>query len=425
MNYPVYIIAMLACVIGSAYFSATETAFSSLNKTRIKTLAEDGHKRAKLVLKLSNDYDRLISTILIGNNIVNILAASLGTLMFVKLLGEDIGATVSTVVVTVVVLIFGEISPKSIAKDFPEKFAMFSAPIIQFLIWILTPLNFLFWLWKKFLSLFLKKKDDEKLSQAELLMFVEEVQEGGSIDTNEGHLLRNAIEFGDLKAEDILTHRVDLEALPVDATPEEVAEQFENSKFSRLPVYKEDIDHIVGILHLKDFYGINGITTQPISEIMTPPLFIHRTEKISDLLKQLQATKSHMAVVVDEYGGTLGIVTMEDILEELVGDIWDEHDDVLEDVRNIGYDTYRVNCSMSMDDFCQQFDIDARSESSTVNGWISEQLDKIPEKGDKFSYKNLDITVTDIDSHRPLFVSVHVNPVEEDENASDKDKKEE
>lgn len=425
MNYPVYIIAMLACVIGSAYFSATETAFSSLNKTRIKTLAEDGHKRAKLVLKLSNDYDRLISTILIGNNIVNILAASLGTLMFVKLLGEDIGATVSTMVVTVVVLIFGEISPKSIAKDFPEKFAMFSAPIIQFLIWILTPLNFLFWLWKKFLSLFLKKKDDEKLSQAELLMFVEEVQEGGSIDTNEGHLLRNAIEFGDLKAEDILTHRVDLEALPVDATPEEVAEQFENSKFSRLPVYKEDIDHIVGILHLKDFYGINGITTQPISEIMTPPLFIHRTEKISDLLKQLQATKSHMAVVVDEYGGTLGIVTMEDILEELVGDIWDEHDDVLEDVRNIGYDTYRVNCSMSMDDFCQQFDIDARSESSTVNGWISEQLDKIPEKGDKFSYKNLDITVTDIDSHRPLFVSVHVNPVEEDENASDKDKKEE
>lgn len=425
MNYPVYIIAMLACVIGSAYFSATETAFSSLNKTRIKTLAEDGHKRAKLVLKLSNDYDRLISTILIGNNIVNILAASLGTLMFVKLLGEDIGATVSTVVVTVVVLIFGEISPKSIAKDFPEKFAMFSAPIIQFLIWILTPLNFLFWLWKKFLSLFLKKKDDEKLSQAELLMFVEEVQEGGSIDTNEGHLLRNAIEFGDLKAEDILTHRVDLEALPVDATPEEVAEQFENSKFSRLPVYKEDIDHIVGILHLKDFYGINGITTQPISEIMTPPLFIHRTEKISDLLKQLQATKSHMAVVVDEYGGTLGIVTMEDILEELVGDIWDEHDDVLEDVRNIGYDTYRVNCSMSMDDFCQQFDIDAQSESSTVNGWISEQLDKIPEKGDKFSYKNLDITVTDIDSHRPLFVLVHVNPVEEDENASDKDKKEE
>ena len=425
MNYPVYIIAMLACVICSAYFSATETAFSSLNKTRIKTLAEDGHKRAKLVLKLSNDYDRLISTILIGNNIVNILAASLGTLMFVKLLGEDIGATVSTVVVTVVVLIFGEISPKSIAKDFPEKFAMFSAPIIQFLIWILTPLNFLFWLWKKFLSLFLKKKDDEKLSQAELLMFVEEVQEGGSIDTNEGHLLRNAIEFGDLKAEDILTHRVDLEALPVDATPEEVAEQFENSKFSRLPVYKEDIDHIVGILHLKDFYGINGITTQPISEIMTPPLFIHRTEKISDLLKQLQTTKSHMAVVVDEYGGTLGIVTMEDILEELVGDIWDEHDDVLEDVRNIGYDTYRVNCSMSMDDFCQQFDIDAQSESSTVNGWISEQLDKIPEKGDKFSYKNLDITVTDIDSHRPLFVSVHVNPVEEDENDSEKDKKEE
>lgn len=388
MNYPVYIIAMLACVIGSAYFSATETAFSSLNKTRIKTLAEDGHKRAKLVLKLSNDYDRLISTILIGNNIVNILAASLGTLMFVKLLGEDIGATVSTVVVTVVVLIFGEISPKSIAKDFPEKFAMFSAPIIQFLIWILTPLNFLFWLWKKFCRCF-SKEGRRKLSQAELLMFVEEVQEGGSIDTNEGHLLRNAIEFGDLKAEDILTHRVDLEALPVDATPEEVAEQFENSKFSRLPVYKEDIDHIVGILHLKDFYGINGITTQPISEIMTPPLFIHRTEKISDLLKQLQTTKSHMAVVVDEYGGTLGIVTMEDILEELVGDIWDEHDDVLEDVRNIGYDTYRVNCSMSMDDFASSLTSTPNRKAVPSTDGFPNNLTKFLKRGTNFPTKTL------------------------------------
>ena len=324
MNYPVYIIAMLACVIGSAYFSATETAFSSLNKTRIKTLAEDGHKRAKLVLKLSNDYDRLISTILIGNNIVNILAASLGTLMFVKLLGEDIGATVSTVVVTVVVLIFGEISPKSIAKDFPEKFAMFSAPIIQFLIWILTPLNFLFWLWKKFLSLFLKKKDDEKLSQAELLMFVEEVQEGGSIDTNEGHLLRNAIEFGDLKAEDILTHRVDLEALPVDATPEEVAEQFENSKFSRLPVYKEDIDHIVGILHLKDFYGINGITTQPISEIMTPRTVVMALDKDMTVEKVFKENPnlnfSRIPVYSDTIDNIVGIVRRRDIITAVAGD---------------------------------------------------------------------------------------------------------
>lgn len=421
MNYVYYIIAMVACLIGSAYFSATETAFSSLNRTRIKTLAEEGNRRAKLVLKLSNDYDRLISTILIGNNIVNIAIASLGTVMFVHIYG-DIGATISTVVITIVVLIFGEISPKSIAKDFSEKFAMFSAPLIQFLIWILTPLNFLFRLWKKFLSLFLRRKDSDKLSQAELLMFVEEVQEDGSIDTNEGHLLRNAIEFGDLKAEDILIHRVDLEALPLNATKQETAEKFESSKFSRLLVYEDDIDNIVGILHLKDFFCAEGIADKPLSKLMTPPLFIHRTEKISDLLKTLQSSKSHMAVVVDEYGGTLGIVTMEDILEELVGDIWDEHDDVMEDVKKTAENTYRVNCGMNIDDFCQQFGINVETESSTLNGWISEQLDKIPEKGDHFIFENLDITVTDTDSHRPLFATVHVTPVEEEKD-EEKNKK--
>ena len=197
-----YILGMLVCVLFSAFFSATETAFSTFNRTRLKTMAEDGNKRAKLVVKLSGDYDRLISTILIGNNIVNIAVASLGTVLFVSFYG-DIGATISTIVITVVVLIFGEISPKSIAKDFPEKFSMFAAPLIQLLIWILLPLNFLFSMWKKFLSIFFKPKNDDKMSQAELLMLVEEVQEGGSIDTNEGNLLRNAIEFTDLKAEEL------------------------------------------------------------------------------------------------------------------------------------------------------------------------------------------------------------------------------
>ena len=253
-----YILGMLVCVLLSAFFSATETAFSTFNRTRLKTMAEDGNKRAKLAVKLASDYDRLISTILIGNNIVNIAVASLGTVLFVSFYG-DIGATISTIVITAVVLIFGEISPKSIAKDFPEKFSMFAAPLIQLLIWILLPLNFLFSMWKKFLSIFFKPKNDDKMSQAELLMLVEEVQEGGSIDTNEGNLLRNAIEFTDLKAEEILTHRVDLEALPITATKKEVASLFATSKFSRLLVYKEDIDDIVGVLHLKDFYTVDGI----------------------------------------------------------------------------------------------------------------------------------------------------------------------
>lgn len=422
-QYISYIIAMVACVICSAFFSATETAFSSYNRTRIRTLAEKGSKRASLVLKLSENYDKLLSTILIGNNIVNIAAASLGTVMFVKIYG-DIGATISTVVITVVVLIFGEISPKSIAKDFPEKFAMFSAPIIRFLIWILLPVNFLFTMWKKFLSLFFKDKGDDKMSQEELLMLVDEVQEEGSIDDSEGNLLRNAIEFSDLRAEEILTHRVDIESLSVDSSKEEIADMFATSKFSRLLVYKDDIDNIVGVLHIKDFYTKDGITDKSVEEIMTTPIFIHKTEKASSLLKRLQTEKSHIAVVLDEFGGTLGIVTMEDILEELVGEIWDEHDDVLEDFKQVGEGEYLVNCDMSMDDFCNFFDVKTDSDSSTLNGWIAEKLDKVPEKDDNFLFENLDITVTETDAHRVMSALVKVTaPTDREEEQKSDDKR--
>lgn len=422
-QYISYIIAMVACVICSAFFSATETAFSSYNRTRIRTLAEKGSKRASLVLKLSENYDKLLSTILIGNNIVNIAAASLGTVMFVKIYG-DIGATISTVVITVVVLIFGEISPKSIAKDFPEKFAMFSAPIIRFLIWILLPVNFLFTMWKKFLSLFFKDKGDDKMSQEELLMLVDEVQEEGSIDDSEGNLLRNAIEFSDLRAEEILTHRVDIESLSVDSSKEEIADMFATSKFSRLLVYKDDIDNIVGVLHIKDFYTKDGITDKSVEEIMTTPIFIHKTEKASSLLKRLQTEKSHIAVVLDEFGGTLGIVTMEDILEELVGEIWDEHDDVLEDFKQVGEGEYLVNCDMSMDDFCNFFDVKTDSDSSTLNGWIAEKLDKVPEKDDNFLFENLDITVTETDAHRVMSALVKVTaPTDKEEEQKSDDKR--
>ncbi len=420
MQYIGIIIGMVACIIFSAYFSATETAFSSLSRTRIKTLAEKGNKRAKLVLKLSQNYDRLLSTLLIGNNLVNIGVASLGTVLFVSVLG-DIGATVSTVVITIVVLIFGEVSPKSIAKDFPESFAMFSAPLLQLLIWVFAPLNLLFSLLKKFISLFFKKKASNKMSQAELLMFVEEVEEGGSIDTSEGDLLRNAIEFSEVKAEQILTHRVDLESLSLDMPKKDIAEKFEKTKFTRLLVYNEDIDNIIGVLHMKDFFTAKGITDKSIKDIITPPIFTHSSEKISELLKRLQTNKSHVAVVLDEYGGTLGIVTMEDILEELVGEIWDEHDDVQEDVKQIDETNYTVNCGMNFNDFSDKFDIDVQSESSTVNGWISEQLDKVPVKDDTFNFKNLTVTVTEADNHKALFAHVLVNPItEEEEDKKDK-----
>ena len=420
-----HIIIMVLCLIFSAYFSATETAFSTMSKTRIKTLAEKGNKRASLTVKLSEKYDKLLSTILIGNNIVNILLASLGTLLFVFLLKDDeTGSTVSTIVITAVVLLIGEITPKTAAKNRPEKFAMFSAPLIQFIIWILTPISFIFNLWQKLVNKIFHKEDDATTSQEELLMIVDEVEQEGSIDNAEGDLLRNAIEFTERKAEDILTHRVDLEGVPTDATKEEVATLFSETRFSRLPVYEDSIDKIVGIIHQKDFYTKDGITDRPLEEIITPPVFIHKTEKISELLKVLQTNKSHIAVVLDEYGGTLGIVTMEDILEELVGEIWDEHDEVVESVVQLDETTYRVDCDMSLNDFCDEFGVDIESESSSsVSGWLMEELDKLPVMGDSFSYDHLDIKVTETDAHRATYIRVTVNEVADDQDEDDSKKK--
>lgn len=399
------ILAMAVCLLMSAYFSATETAFSSLNRTRIKVLADNGNRKASLVLSLSNNYDRLISTILIGNNIVNIAVASIGTLLFVEIYG-DIGATVSSVVVTVAVLIFGEITPKSIAKDSPEKFAMFCAGFIRFWLFVLTPLNFIFSKWKKLVSRFFKTDESSKMSHEELLVLVEDVENDGGIDRSEGELLKNAIEFGDLSAEEILTHRMDIEAVGVDESKENIAEKFTKTRFSRLLVYEDYIDRIVGVLHQKDFYVDGRVSDKPVVEIMTKPVFVYQHTKVREVLKRLQVNKSHIAVVVDEFGGTMGMVSMEDILEELVGEIWDEHDEVEKSFEMLGNDSYRVDCSVSLGDFCDFFGVDIESDSVSVGGWILERLNGIPSEGDGFDFDGLRITIANLDANRVSFVTV-------------------
>ena len=401
---------MFFCLIMSAYFSATETAMSTFNKTRMKTLAEKGNKRAALALRLSENYDTLLSTILIGNNLVNILLTAVCTVFFIDVAkSNDLGTTLSTVVSTIAVLIFGEITPKGIAKDRPEKFAMFSAPFINGLIFILTPLNFLFSLWRKLILKIFKKEEDSKMSQEELLMLVEEIQQDGSIDEEESTLLQNAIEFTERKAEDILTHRVDIEAVSRDATKEKISSVFQESRFSRLVVYDESIDNITGVIHQKDFYTASGIYDGDINDIITPPVFTQKSEKINDLLRLLQKNKSHIAVVLDEYGGTFGIVTMEDILEELVGDIWDEHDEVEKELERLEDNNYRIDCTMNLDDFCENFEISVESENISVGGWVMEELGKIPEVGDTFTFEDLDITVTETEFQRVLFINVTCN----------------
>ncbi len=431
MSPQVQIIIMAVCLLMSAYFSATETAFSTLSKTKLKTLVEKGNKRASLALKLSENYDRLISTILIGNNLVNILLSSIATVFVISLclnakepsFADTYGTLISTAATTVIVLMFGEITPKSIAKNRPEGFAMFAAPLMQFFIWILIPVSFIFSLWTKLVAKIFRVKADNKMSQEELLMLVEEVQEEGSIDDEEGDLLRNAINFTEQKAEDILTHRVDLEGFEIETPMEEVGQLFEESRFSRLLVYEESIDKIVGVVHSKDVFTSKGLTDKSLEELITPPLFIHKGERIDDLLRDLQTNKSHLAVVLDEYGGTLGIVTMEDILEELVGDIWDEHDEVIEDYKEIAENTFRIDCGGSLEDFCEFFDLDIESDNITINGWIMEAMDKIPACGDRFSFENLDITVTETDYHRVSTIQVVRHEIEdEDDKKSKKDK---
>lgn len=399
----------------SAYFSASETAFSSASKTKLKALAEEGRNGASLACKLSNQYDQLISTILIGNNIVNIAAAAIATMIFVQRFGEELGATLSTVFMTVVILIFGEISPKSIAKDCAETFSILSAPVLQFLTWILAPVNFLFSCWKKCLSKILHLDNGTKMSQTELLLLVDEVQQGGSINKNEGELLRNAIEFSELEAKDILTPRVKLDALPVTATKEEFAQLFYETKYSRLLVYEENIDHIVGVIHQKNFYNKTGITEKSIKEIITPVLFVLAGEKISALMRKLQQKQVQVAVVLDEFGGTYGIVTMEDVLEELVGDIWDEHDDVEEMFEKVGENIYKVDASVHLSEFGEFFNIKIPSEMVLLNGWIQEMFNKIPDKGESFAYENLSLKVLSTSKRKVLSVEVTVKDPEEKE----------
>lgn len=407
-------IIFIAILIGmSAYFSASETAFFSMNKIRLKSMASNGNKRAELVLKLAEDYDKLLSTLLIGNNIVNIGSSAIATALFVKWLSSS-GVSVSTAVMTVVVLIFGEITPKSIAKNSPESFALFSAPILRVINIILTPLNFVFTAWQRLVNKIIKPQQDRGVTEEELLTMVEEAQNDGEIDSHESELIRNAIEFNDIEVVDIHTNRVDVIAVDVDSDNDEVERLFHESCYSRLPVYRDSIDNIIGILNQRDFN--NAVKEgKSIASVMSEPVFVIPSMKISQLLTILQKQKSHMAVIIDEYGGTVGIVTLEDILEELVGEIWDEHDEVIENIVKIDDNTYRVLCGADLDDVLEVFGIDNDIDIPTVGGWVIENFERIPNVGESFDYENLHVTVTKRDTRHVLEVTIEEKAKQEEE----------
>ena len=405
-------IVFVVCVVLSAYFSASETAFSTANRIRLKSMAQDGDKKAAKTLKIIDDYDNMISAILIGNNIVNIASASVATVMFVEVFG-DLGATLSTAFTTLVVLIFGEITPKSIAKATPEKFSMATASIMSFIMIIFKPLVVIFAVWKNAVKNIFKLEVDTSITEGEFLTMVEEAENEGGIDKEDSELIRSVIEFNDVDADEILTPRVDVVGVSVNDTNEEIADTFVQNEYSRLPVYEEDIDDIIGFIHQRDFYTYVLTGEKTLAEIINPVMYVSPNMKISKILTALQQKHEHMAVVTDEFGGTDGILTMEDILEELVGEIYDEHDEEIEEFEKIGENEYRILCTSDIEDMFEFFDISCETESNTVSGWILEQLEKIPEEGDSFDYANLHVFVTKTDSRRVLEIVVKVDPNEE------------
>ncbi len=409
------IIAIVCCVVLSAFFSASETAFTTLNRVRMKTEMQNGNRRAKLVLSLADDYDKLLSTILIGNNIVNIVSTGLATIVFTHYL-QKAGVTVSTVVMTILVLVIGEISPKSIAKENSEAFAIFAAPILKFFIIILTPLNFIFSLWKKLLSKVFKQRTSSKFTQEELKIIVDEAQNDGGIDEPNGELIISAIEFNDMDANDILTPRVDIVAVEQGAPMEEISQEFLTHSFSRLPVYKDTIDNIIGMVHEKDFYRAVHQGKQSVDGIIKKVMYITGSMKISDLLRLLQQTSTHVAVVVDEFGGTEGIVTMEDILEQLVGDIWDENDTVIQYFQKVDDKKYLIAGRSNLEEMFEEFGLNKEHieyDSVTVSGWVMEQLGKIPAPGDKFDFEGAVFTVTQTDKRHVLQVEMKLPEIKE------------
>ena len=404
------IVGLVFCVIMSGYFSATETAFTSLNRVRLKSWADGGDQRAARTRALAEDYDKLLSTLLIGNNIVNNVATTIGAVLFIHLIDEVTGPTVSAIVLTVVILIFGEVSPKSLAKESPERFAMFATPLLGVLRTVLTPLNFLFTQWKRLLSKVFRKSADGGITEEELVTLVDQAESEGGLDQHESKLIRAAIEFHDLEVEEILTPRVDIVAVEDTDSMEEIAKIFAENGYSRLPVYHEDIDNIIGVIHEKDFHAARYRGLTSVKEMLGPMLYTTGNTKISELLRILQKNKAHMAVVVDEYGGTEGIATLEDIVEELVGEIWDEHDEVIETFRKQPDGSYLIACSANLDDLYDLFQVKGACDAATVSGWVMEQVGRVPEEGDHFQAEGLDVTVTRVEHRRVL--EIRVKPLE-------------
>ena len=404
------IIIMLILVAMSGFFSATETAFTSFNKTKMKSLASEGSKRAALALKLVEQYDKLLSTILVGNNIVNISLSSIATVFFIKLLANttasNYASTISTAMITIVVLIFGEISPKSLAKDHAEGFACAVARILNFLTFILTPINFIFSLWKKLLIKVFKSKNVDTVTEGEVLTLVDEAHEDGSIDEYGKELIENIFEFDDISAGEIATHRTELTTLSCDSTIEEWDNIINDSRFSRYPVYEDNIDNIIGILDARAYLRLDLKTKESALEsVVKPAYFVPETVKADVLFKNMKKNKEFLAVVLDEYGGVRGVVTLTDLVECLVGEFTEtnEEEEEIEEIVALSDVSWQITGSAVISDVEDATGLDLDDgDSETINGFILGVYGSIPEDGASFDVETetLDIHVEEIKDHK-------------------------
>ena len=412
------IIVIIVLVICSAFFSATETAFTSANRIRLKNMANDGNRRAETALALIERYDELLSTILVGNNIANTANTAVATGVFVALYGHY-GTVLSTVVMTLVVLVFGEVTPKTLAKEYPESVAMSTASLIHGLMILFTPVNWVFSSWKKLL-LHAAKGSEHNITEDELITIVEEAETEGSIPSDHSELIQNAIEFDGIEAWDVLTPRVEIEAVDIEMSKQEIADLFLKTGFSRLPVYEDDLDRILGVLNQKDFHNYIYHSAGTVAEYIKPVVFCAGSMKAFALLQMMQHRKCQIAIVIDEYGGTTGLVAMEDIIEELGGEIYDEHENVgTREITPLQDGSYRVLGLANLSKLFDYFDEDEKVDAVTVNGWVVRELDHLPKVGDTFTYetrgKLFRGRVMKADDRTALEINLRVEDKEEDE----------
>lgn len=413
-----YIITIVILLAFSAFFSASETAFSTVNKIRLKNYAATGDKKAERALKIANKFDTTLTAILVGNNIVNIVSASLCTMAFTKLMGEEY-IPLGTAVMTVAVLIFGEILPKTLAKENAEKISLAFAGFLNFIMLILTPATWVFSHLQRLANrMFSSDKSEPSVTEDELKYIIEEIEDEGVLEEQESDLVRSALEFDEIVISEILIPRVNVTAVEISQPIESIRDLFLNDGYSRLPVYEKTIDNIVGVIRQKDFFGLMVEGGADIRGIITEPLYISEFKLISEVLHEMQRTKNHMAIVMDQYGGTLGIVTLEDIIEELVGEIYDETDEVVTSLSKIGDDEYEISAELSISDMLEELDLpeDIIDGSSTsVGGWAMELFEKIPAKGDEITEGIFTLRIVEVEEQTVKKIHLKVDRGEEEE----------